>query len=150
MSTSGVLTEPSPADTSPEMAQVRRTVVFNVLWNWGGRLVQAGVGFIVMPLLIHRLGDATYALWTLLAAFTGYFGLFDLSLRSSVGRYMVYHLARQEMEQMNATLNTALAFIAGLSVAALAAIAVLQLAFFQLVDIPANQLAPARVALLII
>lgn len=128
----------------------KRVVARNVVWNWGGMAARLMSGFLVAPMLVHRLGDETYGLWILIASMTGYFALLDLGVRGSVGRYIAFHRAADDREGVNSTLSTALAVLGGLAVAALAAMLLLAPALIRIFEIPPEQASAARVALTIV
>jgi len=87
-------------------------ILRNVLSNWTSYLVTAVVGFLIAPVVVHSLGNTGYGLWTLVLSLTGYFGLLDLGIRSSVGRFVARHLALHDHDGVNQTINTAIAMLA--------------------------------------
>lgn len=87
------------------------TVLRNVFCNWASYLVTAAVGFLLTPLVVHSLGNAGYGLWTLVLSLTGYFGLLDLGIRSSLGRFVARHIALKDETGVNRTASTALAML---------------------------------------
>lgn len=66
------------------------------------------VGFTLAPIVVHSLGNTGYGLWTLVLSLTGYFGLLDLGIRSSVGRFVARYIALNDHERVNRTVNTAM------------------------------------------
>jgi len=81
---------------------------------------------------------------------TGYFGLLDLGIRGSVGRYVAFHRAKNDQEGVNSILSTALAILCGVSFLVLLMTLGMSLAFFYLFDVPENLVPGTRVALLIV
>src|SRR5713101_4691627 len=129
---------------------MKRIVARNVIWNWAGVGTSMTAGFVVAPFLVHRLGETTYGLWILIASMTGYFGLLDLGIRGSVGRYVAFHRAKNDQEGVNSILSTALAILCGVSFLVLLMALGMSLAFFYLFDVPENLVPGTRVALLIV
>jgi O-antigen/teichoic acid export membrane protein len=126
-------------------------VAKNIAWSWAGRGSEALVGFVVAPFLIHHLGDSTYGVWTLIAALSSYFGLLDLGVCGSVGRYIAFYKAKNDSANANVTLNTALLVMGGLGFLALACMCGVQFAFVEIFrDIPPDQIESARLSLLLI
>jgi O-antigen/teichoic acid export membrane protein len=82
-------------------------IVRNVLSNWTSYVVTAIVGFMLTPVVVHSLGDAGYGLWTLVLSMTGYFGVLDLGIRSSVGRFVTRYMALGDHHSVNRTASTA-------------------------------------------
>jgi O-antigen/teichoic acid export membrane protein len=70
----------------------------------------AAVAFalLLMPLMVHRLGDRIYGLWSLAAAFIGYYGLIDLGLSSAVSQYLCIALGKKDAVECRAVFKTAL------------------------------------------
>ena len=83
------------------------TLLRNVLSNWVSYLVTAVIGFLLAPLIVHSLGKTGYGLWSLVLSLTGYFGLLDLGIRSSVGRFVARHAALDNDLDVNRTVSTA-------------------------------------------
>jgi O-antigen/teichoic acid export membrane protein len=72
-------------------------------------LVGAAVAsFLLMPFIVHRLGDRIYGFWSLAAAFIGYYNLLDLGLSSAVSQYMCAAIGSKDSAECRAVFNTAL------------------------------------------
>jgi O-antigen/teichoic acid export membrane protein len=128
---------------------MRRRLASNVLWNWAGLGVTIATGFVLAPFLVHCLGDTTYGLWVLIASLAGYFNLLDLGVRGSVGRYIAFFRARDEQEEVNRTLSTAIVLLLVVAVLALVATLAVLLVFFHLFDVPPEEVPSVRLAILI-
>lgn len=129
---------------------MRSRLASNVVWNWAGMGITMLTGFLVAPYLVLRLGETSYGLWILIASMSGYFGLLDLGVRGSVGRYVAYYRARGEHEEVNRTLSTSLVILSGVSLLALMATFVVLLFFFRIFDVPPEYAPAARIAILVI
>ena len=117
------------------------------MWNWAGMIFEMVAGFLLAPYLVRRLGVTTYGLWIVIGAFTGYFALLDLGLRGSVGRQLAYCRANNDLDGANSTLNSALAMFVSVAALILVATTVAVLMFDRILDIPADQLSNAQIAL---
>jgi O-antigen/teichoic acid export membrane protein len=124
-------------------------IIRNVFSNWTSYLVTAVVGFLLSPIVVHVLGSTGYGLWTLMLSVTGYFGLLDLGIRSSVSRFLARHLERKDDEAFDVTASTAFAILGCGGVLALAATIVIALFFLGSFDIEPAYQSAARTALLI-
>ncbi len=102
-----------------------RTIIRNVFSNGASYFVTAAVGFFLAPFILHRLGNTGYGLWTLVLSLTGYCGLLDLGIRSSVGRFVARHVALGESDEVSRIASTAFAALATAGLLALAATAVI-------------------------
>lgn len=78
----------------------------NVASSWAGLGVNIAVGFFLSPYVLHRLGDDAYGLWMLMFSLTGYYGLFDFGIRSSLIRYVSQFRATNDTEQLSRVINT--------------------------------------------
>jgi len=125
-------------------------ILRNILSNWAGLLLSVLIGFFLSPFVVHRLGNTGYGLWTLVVSLTGYFGLLDLGIRSSVGRYVARYLARQDRENVNRTVSTAFAMLAVGGLLVLVAAPLLVHFVFQFFKIEAGYESSAKIALLIL
>ena len=88
-----------------------QTVLKNIFSTWVGYLVTLGTGFLLAPFVVHHLGATGYGVWTLVASLTGYFGMLDLGLRQSVGRYVARYMALEDYAGVNRTVSNALAML---------------------------------------
>jgi O-antigen/teichoic acid export membrane protein len=122
----------------------------NIVWNCAGMVVEASAGFLVAPFLIHHLGDTNYGLWIVIGSLTSYFGLLDLGLRGSVGRFIALYQARGDQQGVNRTLSSALTVLAGTGLLGFFGVLALLPVFFCLFDVPGEQVTPVRLALLIV
>jgi O-antigen/teichoic acid export membrane protein len=86
----------------------QRGIIKNVGASWLGLAVNVVTGLIVSPYILHKLGDEAFGLWVLVFAITGYYGLFDFGIRSSVIRYVARFRAIGEHEELNRLVNTTL------------------------------------------
>ena len=73
--------------------------------NFGVSLV---VAFLLTPFVVRSLGDRTYGLWLLVAAFTGYLGLVDLGLATAVSRHIAAALGRGDRSDCQRIFSTSL------------------------------------------
>ncbi|MGH9430721.1 MAG: lipopolysaccharide biosynthesis protein [Terriglobia bacterium] len=80
-------------------------------------LVATGlVSFLIMPFVIHALGDKMYGIWSLVAAFLGYYNLIEFGLSTAVGRFIAQGLGAGDEEKCNRFFNTALAMFSIMAV----------------------------------
>jgi len=123
--------------------------VKNVSATWVGLLVHAVVGFLLSPFILHRLGDEAFSLWVLVFAITGYYGLLDLGIRSSIVNYTARCVATKDEAQLAHFLSTSLGFYA---VVALVVLFLTGIGFFHLQTlfrIPPALLGSARLLFLL-
>ncbi len=102
------------------MKKLDKVVLFkNVGSSWFALGVSISVGIFISPYIIHHLGDDAYGLWVLIFSITGYYGLFDLGIRSSIVRYVATYSATHNQEELNRLVSTALFTYSGIGAIAL-------------------------------
>jgi O-antigen/teichoic acid export membrane protein len=80
----------------------------NVASSWGGLAVNIAVGFFLSPFILHHLGDDAFGLWVLIFSLTGYYGIFDFGIRSSLIRYVSKFQATGDRDELARLVNTSL------------------------------------------
>jgi len=91
------------------MKKLDKVALFrNVGSSWFALGVSILVSIFLSPYILHQLGDDAFGLWVLIFSITGYYGLFDLGIRSSIIRYVAKCSAADENDELNRLINTAL------------------------------------------
>jgi len=80
----------------------------NIASSWGGLAVNIAVGFFLSPFILHHLGDEAFGLWVLVFSLTGYYGIFDFGIRSSLIRYVSKFQATHDRDELARLINTSL------------------------------------------
>src|SRR3979490_1549113 len=83
-------------------------ILKNVGSSWASLGVNIVIGVFLSPFILHRLGDAAFGIWVLIFSITGYYGLFDLGIRSSVVRYVSQSKATNDMAYASRVVSTSL------------------------------------------
>src|SRR5437667_7207048 len=83
-------------------------ILKNVGSSWFALGINVLVGISLSPYILHRLGDEAFGLWVLIFSLTGYYGLFDLGIRSSIVRYVAKYSATKDDDHLNRLVNTAM------------------------------------------
>lgn len=86
----------------------KKQIIKNITSSWFALGTNILVGLFLSPFILHRLGDSAFGVWVLTFSITGYYGLFDLGIRSSIVRYVSKHLATGSKEDLAKLINTAL------------------------------------------
>src|SRR6266446_7294645 len=95
-------------------------VVKNVSSSWIALGTNVLVGIFLSPFMLHRLGDAAFGIWVLIFSITGYYGLFDLGIRSSLVRYVSKYTATGDREKLTQFASTALFSYTGIGLLSMA------------------------------
>jgi O-antigen/teichoic acid export membrane protein len=86
----------------------KRRIIKNIGSSWFSLGTNILVGLFLSPFILHRLGDAAFGIWVLIFSITGYYGLFDLGIRSSIVRYVSKFQATESKEDLAKVINTSL------------------------------------------
>ncbi|QDV26812.1 lipopolysaccharide biosynthesis protein [Aureliella helgolandensis] len=63
-------------------------VLRNIFFGWAGYAAQIVITLLLTPLVLEKLGETQYGLWTLLISITGYYGLIDIGFRPGLIQYL--------------------------------------------------------------
>ncbi len=88
--------------------KIIRNTFFNILGGSWGLLIK----ILLTPFIIHYIGTERFGIWALVLLFTGYFALLDLSIGTSVVKYISMHYAKKKFDSINKVVNSALVFYA--------------------------------------
>lgn len=122
----------------------KRQIIKNVGASWFSLGISVLVGIFLSPFILHRLGDTAFGIWVLIFSITGYYGLFDLGIRSSVIRYVSTYTATNNNDGLAKLINTSLATYTAIGAVAMALTLVGSLFVDALFHIPADFLTTAR------
>ncbi|HTS08658.1 MAG TPA: oligosaccharide flippase family protein [Candidatus Eisenbacteria bacterium] len=129
---------------------LKREAVKNVSATWICLLVHAAVSFLLSPFVLHRLGDAAFGIWVLIFSLTGYFGLLDLGIRSSIVRFVANAAANRNDDQLQRLFVTSLYFYCGVAIIVLVLTGIGYYYLPELFKVPISLMAPARILLLLV
>jgi O-antigen/teichoic acid export membrane protein len=122
----------------------------NVLGSWFGLGTSVVAGFALTPYVLHHVGDSAYGVWVLLTAFTGYYGLLDLGLRSATIRYVARHIAVNETDELNRVVSTSFFFYTALGLAMMCVTGIVAFFFNHLFKVGPEWQATGRTLLLVV
>jgi O-antigen/teichoic acid export membrane protein len=125
-------------------------IIKNLGSSWFALGVNILVGIFLSPYIIHHLGDDAFGLWVLIFSITGYYGLFDLGIRSSIVRYVAKYSATDQKDELNRLINTAFFTYAGIGTIAIVLTIALTLSAASIHRIPSSSLVLARSLLLVV
>ncbi len=86
----------------------RRNILTNAAASWLAFAAQIAVAFFLSPVLVHRLGDQRYGIWSLVESILLYLMLFDFGVAASVVRYVARFEAQRDLERLNRIFSTSL------------------------------------------
>lgn len=122
----------------------------NVGSSWFALGVNVAIGIVLSPFILHHLGDEAFGLWVLIFSLTGYYGLFDLGIRSSIVRYVAKYTATNEQDELNRLVSTAMFSYGGVAVVALMVTLIAAYYVNSIFRIPDSSVTVARWLLLMV
>jgi O-antigen/teichoic acid export membrane protein len=128
----------------------KRQILKNVGSSWSALGINVIVGIFLSPFILHHLGDAAFGIWVLIFSVTGYYGLFDLGIRSSIIRYVSKYTATNDREALAQFVNTALFTYTCIGLVSMVLTALLSSSVEHFFKIPPELHSQARVLLLLV
>jgi O-antigen/teichoic acid export membrane protein len=128
----------------------KKQILKNVGSSWSALAINVIVGIFLSPFIVHRLGDAAFGIWVLIFAVTGYYGLFDLGIRSSIIRYVSKYAATGEQGKLANFINTALFSYTGIGIVSMVLTVLLSSSVVSVFKVPPELHSQARLLLLIV
>jgi O-antigen/teichoic acid export membrane protein len=128
----------------------KKQILRNVCSSWSALGLNVLVGIFLSPYILHRLGDEAFGLWILIFSVTGYYGLFDLGIRSSIIRYVAQYSATEQYDDLNQLLNTAMFSYGGIGAVTMAITLAAAYHLNSIFRIPADFVGTARWLLLMV
>jgi O-antigen/teichoic acid export membrane protein len=122
----------------------------NGAWNALSTAVSGALAFLLVPLLLGRLGREAYGVWVLIGSLFAYASILHFGLSSAINRQVPVALAKGDDDAIRRTLTTGTAFFTGIGVAVLLATLVLRLWFVQWFNVPASLAPEVERAVLIV
>jgi O-antigen/teichoic acid export membrane protein len=92
--------------------QLTRASAFRVL----SFFATTAVSLLIMPFIVHTLGDRMYGLWALVATLLGYYGILDFGLTPAVCQHLGVALGRGDREACNKVVAASLRFFLAVGV----------------------------------
>jgi O-antigen/teichoic acid export membrane protein len=106
----------------------KRQLARNTMYNAVAQVAQMASAFVFMPFLIRLFGASNYGVFLLAGSVTGYLGLLDLGVGTSLTKRVAEYRARGAERELEAVVSSALVFYA--VVGLIGAAAMVLLAFF--------------------
>ena len=128
----------------------KRQILKNVGSSWSALAINVMVGIFLSPFILHHLGDTGFGVWVVIFSVTGYYGLFDLGIRSSIIRYVSKYTATDDRKNLAHFVNTALFSYTCIGVVSMALTFMLSTSVERLFKIPPEMHSQARLLLLMV
>jgi len=113
-----------------------RHLVRGVISNYIGRFVGLGTWFLLTPFILDHLEPTLYGLWLLVGSVMAYGSLLDFGISSAITKYIAEFRAKQQYENAQQLLTTALVVYLALGSLVVVASIIIAPFFPQLFNIP--------------
>jgi O-antigen/teichoic acid export membrane protein len=91
-------------------------ILRGVLANWAGAIVTVVTAFMVMPVVVGRLGSESYGVWIVMVSFFSYVQLLKLGMGLSLVRHISHHRTLQAHDKANEAYSVVTYIYLGLTV----------------------------------
>ncbi len=85
-------------------------LILNSLVSMASGIISLALQLVLVPVITHYIGKAAYGVYVIVAGLTYYTPFLHMGMSSSMTRYGAAHLAKEEYEELNATVNTVVAY----------------------------------------
>lgn len=82
-------------------------------------IVNIGVGFYILPFLVHALGDETYGVWVMVGSIFGFYGLLDMGMGAALNRSLIRALHGYDNNDVNEVFSNATFLFLGIGLLSL-------------------------------
>lgn len=82
----------------------------NVIWTWAGSATNILVAALVSPIVVRKLGNTTFSIWSLALSIVEYFWLIDIGLRSATVKFSAEYVATKQTSRLNQLISTAVVY----------------------------------------
>lgn len=97
------------------------------------------IGFLMMPFLVHSLGDEAYGVWALAVSIVSFYNLMDAGIASSLQRFLIHAIHGEEHDEASIALSTSIVLSSAIGVVILLVTLILTQFASLLVDSQAHQ-----------
>lgn len=96
-------------ESNPEKTRlIQRRLLISTISNYGAKVLVLGIGFLLTPFILHKIGPISFGLWALAGSVVGYGSLLDLGIAGGLIKYVAEYQARGDVERMGRVVSTAL------------------------------------------
>jgi O-antigen/teichoic acid export membrane protein len=111
---------------------------------------EAALGVLILPFNVAHLGTAAYGLWVLTASITAYFSVLDLGYSGAIVKFVAQYRTRRDVGALNEILSTLFVVFVTIAIAMYVAAMALAGHVDSIFTIAPDQVATARMVLLIV
>lgn len=87
---------------------IKKEFISSVMANWVETGFRYLIALILTPIIVHSLGNEKYGIWSLAISFTGYYGIIDFGIKSTIVKLFSEYAAKNDMDRCNTLMSTVL------------------------------------------
>src|SRR4051794_31675693 len=106
---------PQQAEQDQSAPSRSPSFVTNVIWSWAGTAINIFIGLFLSRFIVRSLGEERYGVWALVWSMIDYLWFFDLGFNAALTNFLARYRAKNEPENINIVVNTALFYFTGVS-----------------------------------
>jgi O-antigen/teichoic acid export membrane protein len=127
-----------------------KSIARNVFSNWAGFLINILIAFFMSPFIVHSLGNVYYGLWVIMMQLSGYLGILELGVRSSVVKYVSEYIAQKDYTALNRLISLAITIYSVVAFISIVTSVFIAAFFDNIFNFPNYSLDVARLVIIII
>lgn len=135
--------------TGPAGRGTGARLLTNGAWNALSAAAAGAIAFLVVPLLLRRLGEAAYGVWVLIGSVFAYSVILHLGLSSAINRHIPVALAKGREDDVRRVVSTGTVFFAAVGGVVALATLVLWVGIARWFNVPVALVPAAREAVLV-
>ena len=74
--------------------------------NWAGTICVFILAFVATPVIVHSFGNERYGIWSIAMSLTGYYGMLDMGIRTTIIKFFGQYIAQKEFRMANILVST--------------------------------------------
>lgn len=123
---------------------VKGKLIRNTVANYLIRFWEIIIGLILFPFIVHHIGLSAAGIWLLVSSITGYFGLLDLGIGSSLIKYVAEYHVRKDNKKLSESINATFFIFLGMGLIASVGLFIVGRFFITSFNIPQELVEEAR------
>jgi len=87
---------------------MKKEIGVAAITNWAETLFAYLLAFIATPIIVHSFGNIRYGIWAIAMSVTGFYGILDIGLRTTVVRYFAHYAEKKDYQANNILISSML------------------------------------------
>ena len=90
--------------------EIKKKLIQNTSINYLSNFINIGLGFVLFPFIIHRVGSELFGIYLLIITLSGYLTMMEVGVGTTTVKYISQHLAKDEKKEINELVINSLLF----------------------------------------